>query len=31
MGLLYLFILIPVVVFGGLYGFKLVLKESMTF
>lgn len=31
MGLLYLFILIPIVVFGGLYGFKLVLKESMTY
>lgn len=31
MGLLYLFVLIPCVVFGGLYAFKLVLKESMTF
>lgn len=31
MGLLYLFVLIPCVVFGGLYAFKTILKESMTF
>ncbi|CAD8205602.1 unnamed protein product [Paramecium octaurelia] len=31
MGLLYLFVLIPCVVFGGLYAFKNILKESMTF
>ena len=30
MGLLYLFVLIPFVVFGGLYAFKNILKESMT-